>query len=159
MVVAVARNGVIGNGGALPWRLSVDLQRFKRLTMGHTLLMGRKTYESIGKLLPGRSTVLLSRNPEYRVPGARVVPNIEAALSGLPQDQVPFVVGGAEVYRLAWPLVGYLHLTQVLADVPGDTRLEPLDLKGFDRIEQEMVPADPRNEWPSVYELWVRRRT
>ncbi len=156
MVVAVARNGTIGHQDSLPWKLSADLQRFKRLTMGHSLLMGRRTYESIGKLLPGRTTIILSRQKSYRVPGALIVDSLDSALSQLPAGTLPFVVGGAEIYRSAWPRVTHLHRTSVLADVAGDTRLDPLDLSPFERMELETVPSDAKNDWPSVYECWVR---
>jgi dihydrofolate reductase len=156
LVVAMARNGTIGYRDTLPWRLSSDLQRFKRLTMGHALLMGRKTYESIGKPLPGRQTIVLSRHPNYRAEGARVVDSIDAALALLPDAILPFVVGGAEIYRLALPRMRSLHLTRVLADVPGDTRLDPFPLHGFQLVETETVPSDDRNDWPSLYEHWLR---
>lgn len=157
MVVAVARNGTIGDRDALPWRLSSDLQRFKRLTMGHALLMGRKTYESIGRLLPGRQTIILSRSPSYRIPGAITATSIDEALGSLSPGTIPFVVGGAEIYRHCWPRVGHLHITHVLADVPGDTQLAPLALEAFSRIEHEHVPSDEKNDWPSIYEHWVKR--
>lgn len=152
----MARNGTIGHRDALPWRLSSDLQRFKRLTMGHALLMGRKTYESIGKPLPGRQTIILSRQPDYQVPGVRVVNSIDAALESLSESTLPFVVGGAEIYRLALPCMQSLHLTRVLADVPGDTRLDPFPLHGFHLAETEYIPSDDRNDWPSLYEHWIR---
>lgn len=157
MVVAVADNHVMGLGNGLPWKLSSDLQRFKRLTMGHAMLMGRRTFDSIGRILPGRSTVVLTRQSNYVAVGALVTHGIDAALEHIPSDIIPFVVGGAEIYRAAWPRVGVLHITRVRANVPGDTFLEPLDLSGFRRIEVEHVPADTKNDWPSDYECWVRQ--
>lgn len=156
MVVASANNGTIGNKDALPWRLSRDLQRFKRLTMGHLLVMGRRTYESIGRPLPGRTTVVLTRNPEYRGDGILVATQLDQVLKHLQPGQIPFVVGGAEVYRWAWPRIGVLHWTRVLASVAGDTQLAPLDLHDFKRVTWEHVPADEKNDWPSDYECWVR---
>lgn len=157
MVVAVARNGTIGDLDTLPWRLSSDLQRFKRLTLGHALVMGRKTYESIGRLLPGRQTIILSRSQSYHVPGAITATSIDDALGGLPPGMIPFVVGGAEIYRHCWPRVSHLHRTLVLADVLGDTQLAPFALDAFTRIEHEYVPSDEKNDWPSIYEHWVKR--
>ena len=157
MVVAIARNGVIGDGTALPWKLSADLQRFKRLTMGNTLVMGRKTFDSIGKPLPGRTTIVLTRNPNWHFPGVLVAKDLDDALRSLPAGQIPYVVGGAEIYRIAWPYVSHLHWTRVLADAKGDTQLAPFELKSFRCVESELVPADAKNEWPSLYELWVRR--
>jgi dihydrofolate reductase len=159
MVVAVADNHVIGQADSLPWKLSSDLQRFKRLTMGHALLMGRRTYESIGRLLPGRTTIILSRQSNYSVPGALVAPNLDEALKCLPTGVTPFVVGGAEIYRSAWPRVGVLHVTRVRAQVPGDTRLDPLLLDAFHRVELEHTPADAKNDWPTDYECWIRNET
>lgn len=156
MIVARARNGTIGDRDALPWKLHADLQRFKRLTMGHAILMGRKTYESIGRLLPGRQTIILSRRSDWQVPGACVVPSLEAALAIVPVSSIPFVVGGAEIYRLAWPYLRAVHITHVLADVPGDTVLPPLAMEGFRCVESECVSADERNDWPTRYERWMR---
>ncbi|MFN7731258.1 MAG: dihydrofolate reductase [Pirellula sp.] len=156
MIVARARNGTIGDRDALPWKLHADLQRFKRLTMGHAILMGRKTYESIGRLLPGRQTIILSRRGDWQVPGACVVPSLEAALAIVPPPSIPFVVGGAEIYRLAWPSMRAVHITHVLADVPGDTVLPPLSMEGFRCVESECVGADERNDWPTRYERWMR---
>ena len=105
IIVAVAENGVIGRGGQLPWKLSADLQRFKRLTMGHTIIMGRRTWESIGRPLPGRQTVVVSRQPNYRIEAADVaVPtSLERAvkIAGQSGDDEAFIVGGAELYRVA----------------------------------------------------------
>jgi dihydrofolate reductase len=157
MVVAVADNHVMGLGNSLPWKLSTDLQRFKKLTMGHAMLMGRRTFDSIGRVLPGRTTIVLTKQTDYTASGATVAHGIEAALGMIPCGIVPFVVGGAEIYRAAWPRVGVLHITRVRADVPGDTFLEPLDLSHFRRIEVEHVPADLKNDWPSDYECWVRQ--
>ena len=157
MVVAVADNHVMGLDNDLPWKLSSDLQRFKRLTMGHALLMGRRTFDSIGRVLPGRTTIVLTKQSGYTARGATVAHGIDDALSMIPAGIVPFVVGGAEIYRAAWPRVGVLHITRVRANVPGDTFLEPLDLHHFRRIEVEHVPADLKNDWPSDYECWVKQ--
>lgn len=157
MVVAVADNHVMGLSDGLPWRLSHDLQRFKRLTIGHTMLMGRRTFDSIGRVLPGRTTIVLTRQPGYEATGAWVANGIEAALERLPANTIPFVVGGAEIYRAAWPHVGAVHITRVRAQVPGDTYLDPIDLSEFRRVELEHVPADAKNDWPSDYEFWVRQ--
>ena len=125
IVAAVARNGVIGVDGGLPWHLPEDLRRFKELTLGHVLVMGRKTYESIGRPLPGRTTVVVTRNPQWD-PGAadvRVAATVEEAVDAAAAiDPDVFVVGGAEVYRAALPLADRLELTLVDAEPDGDTR-------------------------------------
>src|SRR4051812_39267600 len=122
IIVAVAENGVIGSGGQLPWKLSADLQRFKRLTMGHTIIMGRRTWESIGRPLPGRRTVVVSRRLSYQVgdPTVPVASTIEQAvrLADEAQDDEAFVIGGAELYRSTLPQADRLYYTRVAAN-PG----------------------------------------
>jgi dihydrofolate reductase len=125
IVAAVARNGVIGVDGGLPWHLPDDLRRFKELTLGHVLVMGRKTYESIGRPLPGRTTVVVTRNPQWDpgAPGVHVAATVEEAVDAAAAiDPDVFVVGGAEVYRAALPLADCLELTLVDAEPDGDTR-------------------------------------
>jgi len=159
LVVAMARNGTIGIEDRLPWKLRCDLMRFKRLTMGHVLLMGRKTYESIGRLLPGRTTMILTRQKDFHVDGAITVHDIQQAAAQVPPGKRLFVVGGAEVYKLCMPYVDQIHLTRVLADIHGDTVLDPLDLHPFSLSESEFVPSDLHNDWPSRYERYERRKT
>src|SRR5262245_54827093 len=99
LIVAVARNGVIGRGGTLPWHLSADWKRFKQWTMGHTIVMGRRTWESIGRPLPGRRSIVVSRNPEFRAAGAEVAVALDAAVALAPKDDEVFVIGGASLYE------------------------------------------------------------
>jgi len=150
-VVAVSQKGVIGRNNALPWRLRSDLQRFKRLTMGHALIMGRKTFESIGKPLPGRQTIVLSKQKDISIPGVCIVESIDEALANVPAGMIGFVVGGAEIYRLVMPQVKNLYLTVVLANVVGDAMLEPWAEAEFRCVERSYVPADEFNEWPSEF--------
>ena len=121
MIVACSINGVIGRNGDLPWRLSADLKRFKRLTMGHAIIMGRKTYDSLGRLLPGRLSVIVTRQASLTIEGALVVPNLQAALESVPdEDHEPFVIGGGQLYREALPWADKLYLTRVNQSVAGD---------------------------------------
>lgn len=124
--------------------------------MGHALLMGRKTFESIGKPLPGRQTWILSRQMEYQAQGCTVVSNWSEAMAGVPIEKRLFLVGGAEIYRQLLPECGVIHLTRVLADVPGDTRVGDLGLQRYTCVERMFVPADFQNDWPTEYERWVR---
>jgi len=127
-VVAAAQNDVIGSDNRLPWRLPDDLKRFKTLTLGKPILMGRKTFESIGKPLPGRTNIVLSRRSDLTLPGCTVVNSLEAALSAAGEVEELAVIGGAEVYAQAMPFVDVVHLTRVHATVEGDAvlpRLEP----------------------------------
>jgi dihydrofolate reductase len=140
LVAAVARNGVIGVDGGLPWRLPDDLRRFKALTLGHVLVMGRKTYESIGHPLPGRATIVVTQNPSWD-PGAaevRVAESVSGAIeaaAGL--DHEVFVVGGAQVYAAALPLADRLELTWVDAEPEGDTTFPELDWGDWRQVRRE----------------------
>jgi dihydrofolate reductase len=121
LIVAMARNGVIGQGNALPWRLPADLKRFKALTMGHPVIMGRKTHESIGRPLPGRTNIVLTRLPGYAAPGCIVAGSTAAALAACGGADQAFVIGGAEIYRAFLDRADRLDVTEIDADVPGDT--------------------------------------
>jgi dihydrofolate reductase len=174
LIVAIADNGVIGRDQDLPWRLSADLQRFKRLTMGHYLLVGRKTIDSIGRALPGRSMVAISRGrpplPGGVARAGSLEEGIEIARRG--GDDEAFVAGGAEIFRLALPLADRLYLTRVHASVEGDALfqaiLDELDLpadpakadrtSGWHLLEREEVPAGERDEHPTTFEIWERSR-
>jgi len=120
IIAAIARNGVIGLDNTLPWHLPEDLKRFRALTMGHHIIMGRKTYESLGRLLPGRTTVIVSRNPDYAVPGAIVAGSLQQALQACGDDKEVFVIGGAQLYREALPVADRLYFTWINADFHGD---------------------------------------
>lgn len=130
-IVAVARNGVIGSGGAVPWRLSGDLPRFKRLTMGHVMIMGRKTFDSIGRPLPGRTTIVVTRNPTWSAEGVGVASSWDDALqsaTGLDPDGPVFVVGGGQIYRAAWTDTDRLEVTEVDQAPAGDATFPAIDL-------------------------------
>lgn len=129
IVAAVARNGVIGRDGDLPWHLPDDLRHFKALTIGHALVMGRKTFESIGRPLPGRTTVVVTRRDDWEAPGGVVVArSLEEALRrAAARAEEVFVVGGAEVYRQALDLADAMELTEVHASPEGDVRFPPVD--------------------------------
>lgn len=156
-IVAMADNGVIGRDNGLPWHLPDDLKRFKALTMGHALLMGRKTFESIGKPLPGRQNLVLTRNPRWGAPGTEAVRTLEEA-SGRAGGAALYVIGGAEVFSLAWPIVGRLELTEVHAAPAGDTRLEGFDRREWREIFREAHPADARHAAPFSFVTLVRAR-
>jgi dihydrofolate reductase len=159
MIVAASENGLIGRDGDLPWRLSADLKQFKKLTMGHHMIMGRKTFESIGVLLPGRHTVIVTRQMDFQFEGATVVHSIDDAVQHArgQGDQLPFVVGGAEIYRLALPLVTDLFLTRVHTNIDGDTFLPEIDWSTWDAVESRRFDADDRNQFDYSFERWVRK--
>jgi dihydrofolate reductase len=137
IIVAYAANGVIGKDGKMPWHLSDDLRRFRRLTMGHHIVMGRKTWESIGRLLPGRSHIIVSRSARYRAPGAQVVDTISAAIAAAQDDSEIFIIGGGEIYALALPVADRILATEIDRDFEGDTRFPALDHRAWRETARE----------------------
>ena len=158
MIVAASENNVIGNKDDLPWRLSADLKRFKKLTMGHHIIMGRKTFDSIGRLLPGRTTVIITRKNDYQFEGAKVANSLESAIEICRDDPTPFVTGGAEIYRIAIPLVSHLHLTRVHTQIEGDTFLPEINWEQWTLINSESHSADEKNEFDITFESYERNR-
>ncbi len=161
IIVAAAENGVIGRNGYLPWRLSADLRRFKQLTMGHTIIMGRRTWESIGRALPGRRTVVVSRNPELQID----VANVELAMS-LDQaleaaqargEEEAFIVGGAELYKESLGVADRIYLTRVCATVDGDTYFPEVNWSEWRLIASEEYGANEKNEYAYRFETHDRR--
>jgi dihydrofolate reductase len=126
LIAAMAQNGVIGIDNRLPWRLPEDLKRFKSITLGHVLIMGRKTFQSIGKALPGRDTIVVSRSREFAAPGARVVASLDAALAAAGDGEV-FIAGGAELYAQTIARADRLYLTVLDAPFDGDARFPAFD--------------------------------
>ena len=137
IIVAYAANRVIGKGGKMPWHLSDDLKRFRRLTMGHHIVMGRKTWVSIGRLLPGRHHIIVSRQPGYQVPGAQVVGSVEAAVAAAGGDSEIFVIGGAEIYAAALPLADRILATEIERDFEGDVRFPGVDRAAWQETARE----------------------
>lgn len=158
LIAAMSKNGVIGDRGRIPWHLPAELARFKRVTMGRHILMGRKTWESIGRLLPGRRSVIVSRNPDYAVPGAIVADSLRAALAICPYDEEVFVIGGAELFREALPIADRLYLTVVDAEVAGDTVMPEIDFDDWLAAETETVAADDRNPYAFRFTRYERKR-
>ncbi|MDE2400422.1 MAG: dihydrofolate reductase [Burkholderiales bacterium] len=137
LIAAVARNGAIGKDNALLWRLSEDLKRFKRLTMACPILMGRKTYDSIGRPLPGRRNIVITRNTDWHAEGVETAHSLEAALALVAAEPKAFMIGGGELYAQALPLADELLLTEVDADVEGDTFFPAWDRTAFVETSRE----------------------
>lgn len=163
IVVAVARNGVIGSQGAMPWRLSTDLKRFKAITMGKPVVMGRKTYQSVGKALPGRRNLVITRNKGFAPPDADVFLSLDEALESARETAVAdgrseiCVLGGGEIYRQALPLADILHVTFVDSEPEGDTVFPDIDA-GTWRIETEQsFPAGERDSAATRYVVYRRK--
>ncbi len=137
IIAAIAKHRVIGVNNTLPWRLSEDLKRFRALTMGHHIIMGRKTYESLGRLLPGRITVIVSRQAGYRVEDAKIASSLPEAISLCHDDEQVFIIGGAEIYREALPLADKMYLTEIDAEFIGDAWFPELDWDMWREVSRE----------------------
>lgn len=159
LIVAVADNGVIGREGGLPWRLSEDLRRFKQRTLGRPVAMGRKTWESLGKPLPGRTNIVITRRGDYQVDvsGVIVARDLDAAIAAAGEVDEVMIIGGAEIYALALPRADLVELTQVHAIVEGDTVFPTLPSADWKEISRTDHPADERNQYPTSFVTLQRR--
>jgi dihydrofolate reductase len=149
LVAAVGANGVIGVDGGLPWRLPEDLAHFKQLTMGHPMIMGRATFDSIGRALPGRTTIVVTRNPEWSADGVEATPNLDAALKRAQElDDDIFIVGGGQIYAQALDagVVDLMVITRVAAAPEGDVRFPPLDWELWTPVVRIPHGGDPSFE-------------
>ena len=137
LVAAVASNGIIGANGALPWRLPEDLQHFKRVTMGHPVVMGRKTWESLAGPLPGRDNIVVTRTAGYEAPGAAVASSLEAALALCLGEPMAFVIGGSRLFAESLPFAAGLVMTEIYKDFEGDTWFPPYDRSHWKETQRE----------------------
>jgi dihydrofolate reductase len=144
----MARNRVIGRDNALPWRLPAELAHFKRVTMGHPIIMGRRTYESIGRPLPGRMNIVVSRNPGFVAPGCTVVDSLESAYSAAGGADEVSIIGGTSLFEAALPTADCIHLTEVDADVEGDTWFPKFDRGDWTEREIARHPVDEKHAYP-----------
>lgn len=144
-VVAVSDNDVIGRDNGLPWHLPADLQHFKRLTFGKPMLMGRKTYDSIGRPLPGRRNLVLTRSVDFAPAGVEVFHSLPQALAAVADQAELMIIGGAALFALTLPATSRIHLTRVHAAVPGDVRMPPLDPRIWQEVQREDRAADAAN--------------
>ncbi|MBM4092765.1 MAG: dihydrofolate reductase [Planctomycetes bacterium] len=157
IIVAMTPQCVIGRDGGLPWHLSADLQRFKRLTMGHHIIMGRKTFQSIGRLLPGRTTIVVTRQANLTIPGARVAPGIQEAVAfASPGESEVFFVGGEQIYRAAIARVSRIYRTLVHATLEGDVHFPELTANQWEVVEEEHHRRDARNEYDTTFQTLRR---
>ncbi|WP_224248992.1 dihydrofolate reductase [Hyalangium gracile] len=157
-IVAMAANRVIGVNNQLPWRLPADLARFKRVTMGHTLVLGRKTYESIGRPLPGRTMIVVTRQPGYAPAGVKVAHSVDEALTLAQGEDEVFIAGGAELYAQTMGRLDRLYLTRIERDIPGDTRFPEVDLSTWKLLEEEHHPAATADALPYAFLTYERER-
>ena len=142
LIVAMANNGVIGIDNKMPWHLSADLKRFKKITMGSPILMGRKTFESIGRPVPGRINLIISGNNHYKQPGCQVYTSLKAAISACQQAAEIFVIGGSALYTAMLNEVDFIYLTQIKRDFTGDTFFPELNTEEWEEIQREDIDDD-----------------
>jgi dihydrofolate reductase len=137
VIVAIAKDGVIGVNNTLPWHLPEDLKRFRALTMGHHIIMGRKTYDSLGRLLPGRTTVIVTRNRDYQMEGALIANSLKQAIALCHHDDEVFLIGGAELYQAGLDFADKLYITEIDLAVAGDAHFPPLDMEQWQETTRE----------------------
>jgi len=148
IIVAVSENNLIGVKNDLPWKLSADLKRVKNITMGHHLIMGRKTFDSIGRTLPGRTIIIITRNKDFKAQGCIVVSSLNEAINAVKNDDEPFIFGGGEIFREALPLVNKIYLTRIHKQLDGDTYFPELKKEEWKEISRHDFPADEKNNHP-----------
>jgi dihydrofolate reductase len=155
LIVAFAKNQVIGVNNTLPWHLPEDLKRFRALTTGHHIIMGRKTYESLGRLLPGRTTIIVTRNKHYKVEGALIAHSLQAAWMLAYGDAEPFVIGGAELYKEGLKLATKLYITEVRGEFEGDAFFPALDENAWKLVEKKDHVAASGLEYSDL--IYIRK--
>ena len=162
LIVAVAQNGVIGHNGGLPWRLSSDLKTFRRLTLGKPIVMGRRTFQSLGKPLDGRPNLVVTRDPAFQAPGAETFSTLEAALAraraiaaatGAPEVMI---IGGADIYRQALPISDRMYWTEVAAKPEGDTTFPSFDRSIWRETARQAIPQGPKDEYAATLVIFER---
>lgn len=159
MIVAMSNNHCIGKGNDLPWHLSDELKRFRQITTGHAIVMGRKNHESIGRALPGRRNIVVTRDRDYHAAdGCEVFHDLHTALADLPTDDESFIIGGAEIYRQTLGRVDRLYLTRVQAHIDGDVFFAEFSLNGWTLLGRGHHPIDDRHEYAYDTEVWERAR-
>lgn len=159
IIVAMSENRVIGRGGDLPWHISADLKRFRHITTGHSIIMGRKTYDSIGRPLPNRRSIIISRDGAIARKGAEVVTSLDAALSLTADEEEAFIIGGSSIYKLALPLADKLYVTQIHAQVDGDVYFPDIDQCEWTILMKEVPQKfDDKSNLAYSYLTYAKRR-
>jgi dihydrofolate reductase len=155
-IVAIDLNNAIGKNNQLLWHLPADLKFFKTTTMGCPIIMGRKTYESIGRLLPGRKNMIITRSLDFKLEGAEVYNSLDAAIKNCTEEKV-FIIGGAEIYHLAMPLLTELYVTKVKHQFDADTHFPEIKTNQFELVWEECHEADEKNKFDYCFQKWVRK--
>lgn len=157
LVVAMAENGIIGKDGDLPWHLPDDLRHFKAVTLGKPIIMGRRTWAEVGKPLPGRRNIVVSRNAEFEAPGAEVVTSVPAALALVADEPDIMVIGGGQIYQQALTVADQIWRTLVCAQVQGDTYFPDMDWSQWQLVEEHDHPVDERHAYAMKFQRFVRK--
>ena len=156
IIVAMDQNRVIGKGDALPWHISSDLKNFKKITMGKPIVMGRKTHESIGRPLPGRENIILTRDKTYQVEGCTVLHSMVEIFEHCKDVEEVMITGGAEIYKLSLEQASHLYLTEVHTEIEGDTFFPEFDRSDWKEVSREDFSADEKNEFDYSFVLLER---
>jgi len=158
LIVAMTSNRVVGRAGGLPWHITEDLRRFKQLTMSHSIVMGRKTYESIGRALPGRNSIVITRQADFAPNGVNTAHNLEDALRLAADDDEIFVIGGAQIYELALPCAERLYLTLVHADIEGDAFFPEIQWDEWELVEDSEVQSSRTAPFSFSFQVFDKAR-
>ena len=157
IIVAASENHVIGRDNALIWHVSSDLKHFRQLTTAHTIVMGRKTFESVGKALPNRRNIVISRNSAFKAEGCELVDSIEKALDLVKGEEEVFIIGGGKIYHEVWDKADRLYLTQVHTIVEGDTFIPEIDLAQWEEISRQDFPAGEKDDFDYSFINFCRK--
>lgn len=157
VIAAIAANNALGKNNDLIWHLPADLKRFKKTTTGHHIIMGRNTYESIGKPLPNRTTIIITRNTKYKVDGCIIVHSLDEALKVAKQDETPFIIGGAQIYKQAISIVDKLDITEVHHSFEADVFFPEIDLALWKEENRTFFEADKKNKYDYSFVSYIRK--
>ena len=157
IIVALSENNVIGSENSLPWKLSADLKRLKSITMGHHLIMGRRTWESLGRALPGRTNVVITSQKDFKAEDAEVVHSLDEALKISSGDDEVFIFGGGKIFKEAMPLVKKIYMTRVHANIKGDTYFPTLNMNEWNESVRENFNADEKNQFDYSFITLIKK--
>ena len=157
LIVAKSKNNVIGKNNQLPWHLPADLKHFKNITMGKPIIMGRKTFESIGRPLPGRRNIIITRNKNYAVEGCDIFHSIDDALNALKDEVEVMIIGGATLYAQTIERASRLYLTEVDVDIAGDVFFSSPDSTKWQLVSEQKCPIDQKNQYAYCFQVWEKR--
>lgn len=160
IIVAASENNVIGINNHLPWHLPVDMKYFKDITMGKPIVMGRKSFEELGRVLPGRPNIMITRQQDYKAEGLHIVPSLEAGIEKAKTfgTEEIFITGGGEIFKMALPIVDRVYLTRVHAEVTGDTYFPEFDPKGWKLVKNERHEKDEKHAYALTFQVWEREK-